>query len=254
MRPRPADLEPVTDADVPHELAWPFIEKDGSIGRLVVVRGASRFKSFNVDHRLEFAGEVKRLELPPGALVAGEAMVVADIIEVMEADAPNMIVFALAGSIVAVFLVIGLRRHGLVTLACGMGGVIVMIAACASVGLKVHFLDLIALPITIGIGIDYAVNIAARDRQDGQRGPQHLLRTIGGTVLMCSFTTAVGYGTLMLSANGGIRAFGEAALLGEITCLAIAVMACPAWLTLLRQRDVRRQVRRNVSPPLPGPS
>ncbi|MBL9014470.1 MAG: MMPL family transporter [Myxococcales bacterium] len=254
VRPRPADLEPVTDADVPHELAWPFIEKDGSIGRLVVVRGASRFKSFNVDHRLEFAGEVKRLELPPGALVAGEAMVVADIIEVMEADAPNMIVFALAGSIVAVFLVIGLRRHGLVTLACGMGGVIVMIAACASVGLKVHFLDLIALPITIGIGIDYAVNIAARDRQDGQRGPQHLLRTIGGTVLMCSFTTAVGYGTLMLSANGGIRAFGEAALLGEITCLAIAVMACPAWLTLLRQRDVRRQVRRNVSPPLPGPS
>ncbi len=247
LRPKPADLEPVIDKDVPHELAWPFIEKDGTIGRLIIVRGAKRFNSFNVDHRLEFAGEVDELALPLGAVVAGEAMVVADIIKTMEADAPNMIFFALAGSVIAVFLVIGLRRHGLITLACGLGGVIVMIAACALVGLKVHFLDLIALPITIGIGIDYAVNLTARDRQDGQRGPHHLLRTTGATVLLCSYTTAVGYGTLMLSANGGIRAFGEAALLGEVACIGIALLATPAWLTLLRERDVRRNQAKNVS-------
>ena len=240
VRPRPADLKLVADKDVPHDLAWPFIEKDGTIGRLVVVRGAKRFNSFNVDHRLEFAGEVRKLELPPGAVVAGESMVVADIIETMESDAPNMIIFALAGSIVAVFLVLGLRRHGVVTIVSGLAGVVVMIAACAVAGLRVHFLDLIALPITIGIGIDYAVNIAARDRQDGERGPLHLLKTIGGTVLLCSFTTSVGYGTLMLSANGGIRAFGEAALLGEISCIAVAILATPAWLTLLRERDARR--------------
>lgn len=237
LRPTAADLAPVLDKDVPHELAWPFIEKDGTIGRLIVVRGAKRFNSFNVDHRLEFAREVNALDLPPSAVVAGEAMVVADIILTMESDAPNMILFAILGSMFAVFVVLGWRRHGLVTIASGMAGVVVMIAACALVGLKVHFLDLIALPITVGIGIDYAVNIAARDRQDGDRGPQHLLRTIGGTVVLCSFTTAVGYSTLMLSANGGIRAFGEAALLGEIACIAVAILATPAWLTLLRDRD-----------------
>ncbi len=246
VRPMPADLAPVLDKDVPQELAWPFIEKDGSIGRLIIVRGATRFNSFNVDHRLEFAREVNALELPPNAVVAGESMVVADIIVTMESDAPNMILFAIGGSILAVFVVLGIRRHGLVTLASGMAGVIVMIAACALVGLKVHFLDLIALPITIGIGIDYAVNIAARDRQDGARGPQHLLRTIGGTVVLCSFTTSVGYSTLMLSANGGIRAFGEAALLGEIACIAVAILATPALLTLLRERDASRN--RSVRP------
>ena len=94
----------------------------------------------------------------------------------MERDAPRIIAFALLGSILAVFLFVGLSRHGLVTLACGFAGVLVMIAACAIAGLKVHFLDLIALPITIGIGIDYAVNLAARDRQEGDRGIGHLLR------------------------------------------------------------------------------
>jgi len=240
LRP-PETLRPIGDADVPHELSWPFIERDGkTIGRLIVIRGASRFNSFNVDDRLEFAADARRLELPPGARVAGEALVVADVIESMEHDAPRMILFALTGSILAVILVVGLRRHGQVTLACGLAGVVVMIAACALAGITVHFLDLIALPITIGIGIDYSVNLAVRDRQEGDRGLRHLLATTGGTVLLCSYTTSVGYGTLMFSANGGIHAFGLAALLGELACILMALVIAPAWLALLRARDARR--------------
>ena len=236
LRP-PADLVAIGDADVPRDLAWPFIEKNGTIGRLIVVRGAKRFNSFDVNDRLEFAAEARAVELPPHAAIAGEPLIVADIIETMERDAPKMTLFAIVGSILAVFLVIGLRRHGLVTLACGFAGVVVMIAACALAGLRVHFLDLIALPITVGIGIDYAVNLAARDRQDGHLGPYHLLRTTGGSVLLCSYTTAVGYGTLMLSANGGIKAFGLAALLGELACVTIAILVTPTWLAILRRRD-----------------
>ncbi|HEU4611253.1 MAG TPA: MMPL family transporter, partial [Kofleriaceae bacterium] len=233
----PADLRVIQDSDVPYELAWPFIEKDGSRGKLIVLRGSSRFNSFDVNDRLAFAAEVRALDLPPGALVAGEALVVADIVKTMERDAPKIIGFALIGSILAVIVVVGLRRHGLVTLACGLAGVIVMIAACALAGLKVHFLDLIALPITIGIGIDYAVNLAVRDRQEGSRGPAHLMTTAGSAVLMCSYTTIVGYSTLLLSANGGIRAFGLAALLGEVACILMALVVAPAWLSLLRQRN-----------------
>ncbi|MDQ3334629.1 MAG: MMPL family transporter [Myxococcota bacterium] len=253
---RPPDaIATVTEKDVPHDLSWPFVEKDGSTGKLVVIRGAKRFDSFNVDHRLAFAAEVRKIKLPEGALVAGEPLVVADIIETMEDDAPKMILFALIGSIIAVILVLGLRRHSAVTIACGLAGVVVMIATCFLVGLRVHFLDLIALPITIGIGIDYAVNLAARDQQEGERGTGHLLRTTGGTVLLCSFTTSVGYGTLMLSANGGIRAFGMAALIGEIACILMALVVAPACLALLRQRKTGNFVagQVNQSPPIGSP-
>ena len=239
LRP-PEDIALVRDEDVPNELAWPFIEKDGTRGKLIVVRGASRMNSFDVDDRLEFAAEARALTLPPGALLASESLVVADVIEVMERDAPWMIGVAILGSILAVMLFVGRRRHGMVTLAAGAAGVVVMIAACALVGLKVHFLDLIALPITIGIGIDYAVNVAARDREDGHRGIGHILRTTGSAVVMCSFTTAVGYATLLISANGGIRAFGLAALIGEVACVTVALVAAPAALALLDRR--RREV------------
>ncbi len=245
LRP-PKDLTPVTDADVPIAIAWPFVEKDGTRGRLVVIRGAARFNSFDVEDRLDFAREVRALDplLPPRALVAGEALVVADIIRVMESDAPKIIAFALAGSVLTVIIVLGIRRHGLVTLACGMAGVTVMIAVCSLLGVKVHFLDLIALPITIGIGIDYAVNLAARERQDGDLGPRHLVATTGSVVLLCSYTTTVGYGTLMLSANGGIRSFGLAALVGEVACITMALVVAPVCLALLRSLDHRHKSAR----------
>ncbi|HTL38613.1 MAG TPA: MMPL family transporter, partial [Kofleriaceae bacterium] len=239
VRP-PDDLVKLGDNDVPAELGWPFIERDGTRGRLIILRGAVRFDSFNVQDRLSFATEVRGLDLPKGALVAGEALVIADIIESMETDAPKIIGFALLGSILTVVVVLGFRRHGMVTLACGMAGVIVMIAACAIANLTVHFLDLIALPITIGIGIEYAVNLAAREREEGHLGGKHLMATTGSAVLLCSYTTSVGYGTLLLSANGGIRSFGLAALLGELACITMALIVAPSWLSWLRER--RRQI------------
>ncbi|MDB4962778.1 MAG: hypothetical protein JWP01_2777 [Myxococcales bacterium] len=234
VRP-PDDLRAIADDEIPIELSWPFIELGGQRGRLVIVRGDSRFNSFDVNDRLEFATRARELTLPAGTLLASESLVVADVVQVMEHDAPKMIAFALLGSILAVILFVGRSRHSIITIAAGFVGVIVMIAACAVVGLRVHFLDLIALPITIGIGIDYAVNVASRDRQEGDHGIGHVLRTTGGAVLMCSFTTSVGYGALLLSANGGIRAFGLAALIGEIACVTMALIITPAALELWRR-------------------
>jgi predicted RND superfamily exporter protein len=50
---------------------------------------------------------------------------------------------------------------------------------------------------------------------------------------LCSYTTTVGYGSLLLSQNLGIRSFGIAAMLGEITCLVVALFLAPALLSLL---------------------
>lgn len=236
LRP-PDDLRPITDADVPPELAWTFIERDGSPGTLILLRGARRLGWYSVTDRLHFAAHSRSLSLPPGAVAAGESLVVADIISAMERDAPRMIGASLAGSILAVLLVLGLHRRAAVTLACGLAGITVMIALCAAAGLRVHFLNLIALPIAIGMGIDYSANFAARDRQDGALGPRHLLATTGGALLLCSFTTIIGYSTLLLSANGGIRAFGLAALLGELSCIGMALLVAPSLLAAVRGTD-----------------
>ena len=116
-----------------------------------------------------------------------------------------------------------------------------MIAGAALLGLKVNFLDFVALPITIGIGIDYAVNVVARDAPTDRVPPiAQALATTGGAVVLCSCTTIVGYGSLLLSANAGIRSFGAVAILGEATCLLAALTLAPALLALMAPRAPSR--------------
>jgi uncharacterized protein len=97
--------------------------------------------------------------------------------------------------------------------------------------LRVTFLDFVALPITMGLGIDYAINLAHHAGGDARQ----LLRTSGAAVLVCSATTIIGYGSLLVSDNLAIRGFGTASLIGEICCVTTALALVPALGSLRRR-------------------
>ncbi len=238
QRIRPPDhLRALTDNDVPEGLGWMFIEQDGTRGRLVLVSNGPLFESWNVHHWQAVARAVRGLDLPNGTILGGKAFVFTDMLHAMRHDGPKATIVAIVGAFLCVWLIVGLRRHGVVTMLCGFAGVVGMIALVALWGLEVNVIDFIALPITVGIGIDYAVNIAARDREEGGvESPRQLLATTGGAVLLCSYTTIVGYGSLLLSDSGGIRSFGLAAILGEIACVIAALALAPALLGLMAGR------------------
>lgn len=231
LRP-PDDLRALTDADVPEVLAWPFTEKDGTRGRLVLANNGLGIDSWNLHHLRSFADRVRAMNLAPGTLVGGSAFVFSDMLEGMNRDGPRASLAAAVGSILVVFLTVGFGRFAFATLFCGALGTMAMVAISATAGLKINFLDFVALPITIGIGIDYAVNMAARARRDG--GDRDALAATAGAVILCSYTTAVGYGSLLLSQNRGIRTFGLSAMVGEITCLVVAIVVAPALLASWR--------------------
>ena len=51
-------------------------------------------------------------------------------------------------------------------------------------------------------------------------------------MFVCSLTTIIGYGSLLVSENLAIRGFGQASLIGEITCVLTALVLVPALLAL----------------------
>jgi predicted RND superfamily exporter protein len=131
-----------------------------------------------------------------------------------------------------VLIVLRPGRPAIVTLVCGAGGVFLLLTLAGLLGIRVNFLDFAALPITIGIGIDYAANFAARHSLESPGVARRIVVTTGPAVILCSFTTAVGYASLMISENQGIHSFGLAALLGELTCIGCALVLAPALLDL----------------------
>jgi len=235
----PADLARITDADVPPELAWPFVEKDGTRGRLVVAMTGAGFDLWRTEDLERFVSTFRGLGLGSDLVVGGNAFVQRDIVQSVNHDGPRASLIAAAGAAIVVLLILGVTRQAAITLLCGAAGVFLLLTAASVLGIKINFLDFVALPITIGIGIDYSVNIAARHRAEGRGSAGRILVAAGPAVALCSYTTVVGYASLLFSANQGIRSFGFAALIGEVTCIGAAIALAPALLDFRVRRRSR---------------
>ncbi|HEY4057061.1 MAG TPA: MMPL family transporter [Kofleriaceae bacterium] len=224
---RPSDdLRVLTAADVPPSVRIKLTERDGSVGKMIAVKPGANFDGNDGHDLIAFADAIRGARMHGKHLPAtGASLLFADVLVQIHHDGPLVTAIAVIGLVIMVLLVVGRTRRAAAVLAATGAGTIAMIAACALVGLKVSFLDFVALPITLGLGIDYAINIADRAQK---ADPRTALRSTGGTVLVCSLTTVIGYASLMVSDNLAIRGFGLASLLGEITCVVAAFVIVPA--------------------------
>lgn len=237
LRP-PDELAPVTLDQLPASLRERFTEKSGDVGLLIEIRPSPGLDEWNGKDLMRFASAVRELELASGEKVttSGTSVIFADMVKSIRDDGPFVTLTAAIGLVVMVLLLVGFNRRAFAVLICTASGTLLMVAICALVGIRVNFLDFVALPITLGLGIDYAINVAHRHDHEEIPDPFHTLRTSGSAVFLCSLTTVIGYGSLLVSDNLAIRGFGLASLIGEITCLLTALVLVPAILVVGRRR------------------
>jgi len=231
LRP-PDDLAPITAQSLPPMVKDQLEEKDGRIGYIISIRPAPQLDEWNGHDLIRFATAVRTLQLGDGETVttSGASVIFADIVTSIAGDGPRVTTVAALGLLVMVVLFVGRNRRTAAVLTATAAGSLLMVAVCALLGLKVNFLDFVALPITLGIGVDYAINIA--HRHDREPDPIKTLRTSGSAVFICSLTTMIGYGSLLISENLAIRGFGLASLIGEIACVGTALVLVPALLAV----------------------
>ncbi|MDX2092912.1 MAG: MMPL family transporter [Kofleriaceae bacterium] len=235
LRP-PDTLTPITLETLPPSLRERFTEKDGRVGFLIEIRPANQLDEWNGRDLIRFANAVRELKLSDGEKVttSGTSVIFADIVASIERDGPLVTAIASLGLVVMVVLLVGVTRRAFAVLAGTAAGSLLMVAICALLDLKVNFLDFVALPITLGLGIDYAINVAHRHDSDTFPDPIQTLRTSGSAVFVCSLTTIIGYASLLVSDNLAIRGFGTASLIGEIACVLTALVLVPAILAVGR--------------------
>ncbi len=237
LRP-PDGLAAITAARLPEELAAKLREKDGQVGLLIGIRPDTHLDEWDGRALIRFASAVRRIQLPDGETLttSGAQVIYADIVATIRSDGPVVVAVAALCLIVMVVLVVGRNIRAVAVLVATSLGSLLLVATCALIDLKVTFLDFVALPITLGLGVDYAINIAHRHHKDDDDDPAVALRTSGAAVLLCSLTTVIGYGSLLVSENLAIRGFGLASLIGEVCCVLTAMIVVPALIGLRRAR------------------
>jgi predicted RND superfamily exporter protein len=224
---RAENLEPITVEAIPPSLKQAFTEVDGRVDEAVLV-----FPSLAVDYDdarnvLRLSDEMTGAQLPPGTLAGGSFLFMADVIRLLQKEAFDIILVVCA--LVALVLVpIFAHRpqripFSVVTIAA--------VAVCSqammlAVGVKVNMFNFAAVPITIGVGSDYVVNLfGAMDAF--HTDARHACARMGGAILLCSMTTVVGYLSLVFAQSGALRTFGWAAVLGEVMAVVTVLLLVP---------------------------
>ena len=171
-------------------------------------------------------------ELSDGSVVlgSGRAVIYADIWAAMINDVPKAVLVSLAVTLAVVALAFRAGPAAILVMLALLMGLTWMTGLLTAWSVRLNFLNFIALPITFGIGVDYAVNVMQRYRTEGAGGALTAVRETGGAVVLCSATTTLGYLALVTSVNHAVRSLGVAAVLGEIACLLAAVIVLPAVL------------------------
>jgi hypothetical protein len=225
----PADLHALVPGDLPPLARRPFTETDGTVGRpLLVYHAEKNVSMWNGRDLLGIADVLERLDLPDGRVVrsSGAPMIFGAMLRSILRDGPRATALSLAGVLLVVALVLRPPRAAALAGAAMLLGVTWMVGAAAAAGVRITFLNFIALPITFGIGVEYAVNMVTRLRDEGDAAAA--VASTGGAVALCSFTTIVGYGSLLAARSQALRGFGAMAILGEVGCLLAAVLVLPA--------------------------
>jgi predicted RND superfamily exporter protein len=241
----PETLRVLGPRDLPPLLLRRFIEADGRVGTIFYVKPRNEVVFADGHNHLRFSRTTDNLELASGARVmtASRSTIFAEMLRSIRRDGPIASAVASCAVITVVIAASRGMRSVIAVLGALMLGVATLVGWAAIFDMRINYVNFIALPITLGIGCEYPFNIADRARLlDGDAVAA--VRRSAGAVMMCSFTTVVGYGSLVFSDFQALEGFGKLAVVGEIGCVFGAVLFVPALLTLLSRGRAMTRARR----------
>ncbi len=221
--------------DAPKGLRRALTERDGTVGRIGLIFPVKPGKLDLPEIDL-LKKMVRGAAAPEGGQVRAlhTLFLLSDIDDTILRDAPKATLLALGLVCALVLLVLRNAAAALTVIVTLLFGVLLLVGGAAAATVRVNFLNFVVLPITFGIGVDYAVNIVLRWRQEPAAPDklERVLRETGSAVALCSATTIIGYASLVVADSQALAGFGLLAALGEVTCLGAALLVLPAWLCL----------------------
>jgi predicted RND superfamily exporter protein/lauroyl/myristoyl acyltransferase len=111
-----------------------------------------------------------------------------------------------------------------------------LLATMAVAGWSWNLMNLMALPLMLGAGVDYTIFIQLALRRHG--GDLGLVRrSVGRALMLCGATAMAGFGSLGFSSNPGMASLGRVCAVGIGANMIISVFLLPAWWTRLSPKS-----------------
>lgn len=150
--------------------------------------------------------------------------------ELVRHDLTRMLVpmFALlVGMMIVIFRRAGDVGRALLAMAVST---LLLLAIMSLTGLKWNFINLMATPLLLGTGIDYAIHVTLSLRRTGGDFKE-LWNGTGKALLFCGASNVIGFGSLIFSSSDALVSLGVVAVIGILLSMATSIFLLPGWRT-----------------------
>jgi uncharacterized protein len=111
-----------------------------------------------------------------------------------------------------------------------------LLAIMTLAGWTWNLMNLMALPLMLGTGVDYTLFIQLALRRHGG-DLVAVRRSVGRALMLCGGTAVAGFGSLGFSSNPGMASLGKICAVGIGANMLISVFLLPAWWRLLSPKS-----------------
>ncbi len=114
-------------------------------------------------------------------------------------------------------------------------GALWMLTAMVLFDIKLNFINIGAIPIIIGIGVDNGIHILHRWRQEGMGGLEKATAKVGHAILMTTLTTGIGFGSMAFYTHRGMASMGCILVIGVFFCFLATILVLPSFGSLVER-------------------
>lgn len=196
-----------------------------------------------IEQRVTAATDAADLPTSVSATVTGASLFEHAALELMVTEVVALFAGGLLLVLGAVYLVMRRRLetgwHAFLSLGTAAAALVVMLAVMGLLGYDFSAIMLSVLPVGLGLGVDYGLQVQTRYREEREAGrtPTEAAgvatRTTGRTLLLAAGTTVVGLGSLLAAPVPPVRQFGVTASTSVVVAMALSVTLLVSLLVAL---------------------
>lgn len=223
--------EPLTVENLPKNIRDQFVSRDGSKFLVTVYPKEGVWKN------LEFLDLFTRRMREIDERFTGIPSIFYVLMDIIAED--GKIAALLTVGVVFCLLVWDFRSARLALLAMVplVVGAVWMVGVMQISGLQLTLLNVIGVPLILGIGIDDGVHLLHRYRAEGAGKIATVFTSTGKAVLLTSLTTMLAFGSLVFATYRGLGSMGIALFIGVGTCFLTSVLLLPPLLGWLERGE-----------------
>jgi len=167
----------------------------------------------------------------------GMAIIFEVLMDIIAQDGKKALILTLL--IVFIMLVIDFRniKDAVIAMIPLIAGAIGMVGLMKLFGLQFTIMNVMGLPMILGIGIDDGVHIVHRWRTEGAGSIFTVFSSTGKAILLTSLTTMLAFGSLIFSVYRAYGSLGSAMFVGVGSCFIASILCLSAIIGFFDRKN-----------------